>query len=122
MSDSGMVHVAKLDKLQFLDLSLVGITDKGVQALQPLSNLRSLKLLYNTGFAGPKLTDACMSTLADFKRLNHLNIVGANVTSDSTDTFKSLKRLTQLEVQYTGFNASDIEKIQMYLPDTLIVK
>jgi len=122
VSDSGMVHVAKLDKLQFLDLSLVGITDKGVQALQPLSNLRSLKLLYNTGFAGPKLTDACMSTLADFKRLNHLNIVGANVTSDSTDTFKSLKRLTQLELQYTGFNASDIEKIQTYLPDTLIVK
>ncbi|MCH2612863.1 MAG: PQQ-binding-like beta-propeller repeat protein [Pirellulales bacterium] len=122
VSDNGMVHVAKLENLQFLDLSLVGITDKGVQALQPLSNLRSLKLLYNPGFAGPTLTDACMSTLADFKRLNHLNIVGANVTSVSTETFKSLKRLTQLEVQYTGFSASDIEQIQTYLPNTLIVK
>jgi len=122
VSDDGMPHLAKLRKLQFLDLSLVGITDKGVHALKPLSNLRALKLLYNTGFAGPKLTDECMTTIASFKKLNHLNIVGARVSSNSTDTFTGSDRLTQLEIQYTGFSESDVKQIETHLPNALITK
>ncbi len=120
VTDAGMQHIARLTNLRSLDLSLVGITDKGVAALAPLEQLEELTLLYNTGFAGPRLTDEAVQTIARFEQLRDLNLVGAGVTNQSVEFLTTLKQLSRLQLQYSRIDTEGIRKIRAALPETVI--
>jgi outer membrane protein assembly factor BamB len=122
VTNEGMQYVAEFEKLRVLDLSLVGINDSGVQALSPLEDLEQLYLLYNTGFAGPLLTDQCIPTIQSFEKLQHLNLVGAKVTDESVDRLLSLKDLSELEIQYSRISTTGIMRLQQGLPETKITQ
>ena len=122
VSNAGMKSIASLQNLKVLDLSLVGITDDGVKALAPLENLEELYLLYNTGFAGPLLTDQCVETIGTFQKLRHLSLVGAKVTATSVDKLSGLKNLDQLQLQYSRLDSMGLSRLSEALPNTKITK
>ena len=122
VTDVGMQAIAQLSDLRVLDLSLVGIKDKGVAALAPLHQLEELYLLYNTGFAGPILTDQAVQTIKEFTNLRQLSLVGAKVSNESVESLAGLKKLERLQLQYSRIDAKGIAVIQETLPNVSITK
>ena len=122
VTDEGMQSLAKVTTLRVLDLSLVGISDNGVTTLAPLQQLEELYLLYNTGFAGPLLSDRSVATIAEFKQLKQLSLVGSKITNTSVESLSGLKRLEKIQLQYSRINADGIRAIQAALPAVLINK
>ena len=122
VTDVGMQAIAQLSDLRVLDLSLVGIKDKGITALAPLHQLEELYLLYNTGFAGPILTDQAVQTIKEFTNLRQLSLVGAKVSNESVELLAGLKKLERLQLQYSRIDAEGIAVIQAALPKVSITK
>ena len=122
VTDVGMQAIAQLSDLRVLDLSLVGIKDKGITALAPLHQLEELYLLYNTGFAGPILTDQAVQTIKEFTNLRQLSLVGAKVSNESVELLAGLKKLERLQLQYSRIDAEGIAVIQAALPNVSITK
>ena len=122
VTDAGMQSVAQLGSLRVLDLSLVGIKDTGVASLAELPNLEELYLLYNTGFAGPILTDEAMETIKGFDKLRQLSLVGSRITNASVEAISGLKNLTDLQLQYSRVDMDGFDAIQAALPNLKITR
>ena len=78
ITDAGVGHLAKMPKLQHLDLSGTGITDAGMQVLRDLPLLRTLSLASND------LTAAGVEVLRHCEELEHLNLWAAAAVGDAT--------------------------------------
>lgn len=77
VTDAGLAHLQVLKQLQILDLhkSLL-ITDKGIEALAPLSKLHKLELSYT------RVTDGAVNALVTLKGLKTLHLSGTRITAD----------------------------------------
>jgi len=93
------------EQLLWLNLSHTRITDKQVEAISKLVNLRVL-YLNNTA-----ITDAGISQLLPLSELRWLSLVGTRVTDKSIPTFVGLKNLTNLFLYQTGLTEAGIQKL-----------
>ena len=75
VTDDGIAHLARLPRLQHLDLSGTGITDAGLQVLRHLPRLRTISLAWT------RVTDEGIGALADCHELEHVNL-SATATGD----------------------------------------
>ena len=116
ITNDGMQLFVEFKRLRGLSLNLLGINDKGISFLQDVDGLLHLELLYSEGFAGPKLTDVGIKSLAKLKQLETLNIVGAKVTDAAIPSLSQLTRLKQLMAVNTRLTQAGIAQLQLAIP------
>ncbi|MDP7206464.1 MAG: hypothetical protein QGH11_12895, partial [Pirellulaceae bacterium] len=112
--------IESLVALRHLDMSLLGISDKSLVHLQPLTKLRRLDLLYSEGFGGTNLTDEGMATLATLTQLTSLNLVGARISDAGLGQLAPLVALRQLQISNAPVSDEAVKRLQEALPDCRI--
>jgi internalin A len=100
ISDEGMKCVARLHKLQGLDLCGTRVTDRGMRELARLTALTSLRL------GGLKVTDAGLQALAGLSDLHSIDLSGTDVTDEGLREVVKHPTLTHVDLQ-TCMNVTD---------------
>ena len=77
VTDASLPWIAKMPRLEELDLSRCGITDAGLEALR---GNKTLKTLWLTG--NPKITDQGLAILASFPKLEMTDVSETSVTEE----------------------------------------
>ena len=95
ITDAGMVHLAQINSLEYLDLPNYGITDKG---LVPISNLKNLKHLWVCGSSSSPLTDTALQHVSKLHSLEFLLIHGTGFTNAGMDYLAKLTNLRKLHL------------------------
>ncbi|HET6884344.1 MAG TPA: M56 family metallopeptidase [Pirellulales bacterium] len=134
VSDQGVSHLRRLEKLEWLDLSGTAVTDKGLAALTNLKNLEivsfdgtpitdagvaylaKLPRLGALGLSGTAIGDAGLEHLRNSTSLSSLRLKGTRVTDAGIVALKALSKLRNLELQDTPVSDAGIEAIS-HLPD-----
>jgi Leucine-rich repeat (LRR) protein len=80
--DEGLIHLKRLPKLRWLNLSNTKITDDGLCHLSALRSLEQLQL------ANTDITDQGLEQLKGLKGLNELSVGGTNVTGRGLADFQ----------------------------------
>jgi hypothetical protein len=75
MTDSGLLHLARMPQLEFLDLSEYPggkLTDRGLEVLKHLPNLRRFEMTWQAG-----ITDRGIANLRSCELLEEVNLMGS---------------------------------------------
>ena len=73
VTDEGLRHLAKMPRLEVLNLSGCNITDQGLEVLRHLSALREFHLLHHHG-----ISDAGLANLAYCEQLERVDLLGSS--------------------------------------------
>jgi uncharacterized membrane protein len=92
------------DQLIWLNLSNSSITDKQMERVAKLNNLRVLYLNYT------KITDSGLSQLSALSELRMLNLVATQVTDSSVPAFLKFEKLSNLFLYQTSITQEGIEQ------------
>jgi uncharacterized protein (TIGR02996 family) len=91
VTGAGLRSIARLHRLEHLDLGFLGLDDDAVHALAPLANLRSLSLCLSRA-----ITDGAIDTLARLPALERLDLSGAQLTAHAIERLAELPHLQAL--------------------------
>ena len=97
-TDKGMEGIGKLKDLRRLMLKDTLVTDEGLKYLSNLTNLEELDL------SGARVTDKGIEYLRNLKSMRRLNLLGAQATDSAMDVIAGMKNL---EVARPLSNACD---------------
>lgn len=122
VTDAGLLHLQALTRLESLNLSLLPITDAGLAHLAPLRALRRLDLLYSVGFSGPFLTDAAAATLLNFSQLEALDLTGAGLTDTGLERLHELTSLKSIRLVRTKVTSDGAAKFTAALPTCEVIR
>lgn len=95
VTDSDIALLAKMPELRKLDLSLTRISDRGLRALRPASNITDLNLSF-----AEMVGDEGTSALRNWKHLTHLNLRGTKITDATLEMLGGLQSLEALDIGY----------------------
>jgi hypothetical protein len=90
VTDAGLVHLKKAEKLESLTLS-AGVTDAGMAHLSGLTNLRCLSL------TGTKVTDSGLEQIAGLPQLETLYVADTQITDGGASHFQ--ERFPKCKIQ-----------------------
>jgi internalin A len=96
VNDVEMIDVARLPKLERLDLSHTRITDEGMLHLKPAIHIRELNLYY-----AEWITDQGLTAIKDWKMLKRLNLRGTRIANGTLEILSHMPRLEALDVSNT---------------------
>jgi Leucine-rich repeat (LRR) protein len=96
VTDTELLDVARLPKLERLDLSHTRITDEGLLHLKPAKQIRDLNLYY-----AEQITDQGMTAIRDWKNLKRLNVRGTRIFDGTLAIVSGLTQLEALDIAYT---------------------
>jgi internalin A len=96
VTDTELLDVARLPKLELLDLSHTRITDEGLLHLKPAKQIRDLNLFY-----AEQITDQGMTAIRDWKDLKRLNVRGTRIFDGTMAIVSGLPQLEALDISYT---------------------
>lgn len=99
VTDAGLRHLARLQRLERLDLSGCGITDQGLRVLRHLPQLREFHMHHHAG-----ISDEGLANLALCERLERVDLLGSN-TGDGV--IRALTGKPNLRHFKSGNNVSD---------------
>ena len=112
--DAGMPPIASIKGLTRLQLNHDQITDAGLAAL---ANHPSLEVLMFSPQMTPRLTDACLATVATLKALKELTINDTVLTYDGgLKQLKALPNLQKITLGKVGLSDADLAKLKADLP------
>jgi uncharacterized membrane protein/mono/diheme cytochrome c family protein len=97
--------------LRWLDLGETAVTDAGLRALAPMSELRRLHLDRTA------VTDAGLAQLAPLIRLEAINLHATNVTDAGLVTLRALPRLRSLYLWQTDVTPEAVAKLAEHQTD-----
>jgi len=124
------LSLAPFAKLESLDLSYNPFTDKGMEGLAGLTNLRRLLLrdtlvtddglkflanltkLEELDLSGARITDKGVQYLRNLKSMRRLNLLGAQITDDSMSLLAAMRHLQVLNLYRTRVTNSGLSKLQ----------
>jgi serine/threonine protein kinase/Leucine-rich repeat (LRR) protein len=106
ITDAGLVHLRKLDRLTRLDLSQTSVKGPGLDQLQGASELSHLNL------AGTPLTDQAIGRLLRFERLRILDLSNTATTDVGLANLQDLTTLETLDLRGTGISAETFENLR----------
>ncbi len=109
VSDDGMVHIAKLQKLEYLDLPNTGISDKG---LVDVAKLRNLKHLWVCGSSNSPLTDKALQHVSSMTNLEFLLIHGTGFTDEGMGCLAKLSYLRELHLCGNSITDAGLAKLK----------
>lgn len=96
VTDTELLDVARLPKLERLDLSHTRITDEGLLYLKRAKQIRDLNLFY-----AEQITDQGMAAIRDWKNLKRLNVRGTRIFDGTLAIVSGLTQLEALDIAYT---------------------
>ena len=112
----GVAEMRRLRQLEFLDLSLTGVTDEGLKALQDLPRLRAL------GLAHTRITGPGLGYLAGLTELRYLCLGATAITDTGLRRLKGLKQMRRLGLAATKISAEGLVGLKDFaLLETLVL-
>jgi len=96
VSDVELIDIARLPKLERLDLSHTRITDEGMLNLKPATGIRELNLYY-----AELVTDQGMSAIRNWTMLRRLNVRGTRVANGTLEILSHLPHVEALDIANT---------------------
>lgn len=108
LTDKGLVHIARLEKLEALYLSGADITDDGLQQLRALHRLSALTI------DSPNVTDAGMEHIAALTKLTFLNFHKLNVGDAGVQCLANLRELNFLCLDDSSITDAATETIARF--------
>jgi hypothetical protein len=114
VTDNGLAHVARLDRLEVLHAHNTKMTDAGLKSLTGLKRLRRL------GADGTLLTDAGVAHLTAFPDLESLGLGVPGVTDAGLRAMVGLKNLKWLNLRQATVTADGVRALHMALPQCRI--
>src|SRR5207248_3114822 len=100
LTDSGARYLSRLPRLQRLDLSGTGITDRGLEVLHDLPELRSLKACWQRG-----ISDAGVINLAACDKFESVNLMGTSTGDGALEALAGKRNLSRLRTGALVTNA-----------------
>src|SRR5712692_9406126 len=104
VSDTELLDLAQLPKLEFVDLSHTRITDDGLLHLKPAKQIRDLNLYY-----AEQITDQGMAAIRDWKNLKRLNVRGTRISDGTLAIVSGLTGLETLDIAYTQITDNGLD-------------
>ena len=96
VDDMEMIDIARLPKLQRLDLSHTRITDEGMLHLKPASQIEDLNLYY-----AEWVTDQGMTAIRNWKKLKRLDVRGTRISNGTLEIVSHMPQLEALDISNT---------------------
>ena len=106
VADGDLDHIAAINSLKRLDLSLTRITDLGIERLRPLTEVEELNL-----FACEHISDTSLAHLRHWKNLRRLNLRGTDITDTGLAYVASHRRLEALDISVTQVTDNGMEHL-----------
>jgi internalin A len=106
VSDTQLLDVARLPKLERLDLSHTRITDEGMQNLKSARQIRDLNLYY-----AEQVTDQGMTAIRDWKNLKRLSVRGTRISDGTLAIVSGLTQLEALDIAYAPFTDNGLDSL-----------
>src|SRR5262249_35069990 len=103
-TDLEVDRILELPNLEKLDLSLSLITDRGMERLSILGNVRDLNL-----YAVERITDTALAYVRDWKHLERLNLRGTDITDTTLRYIAGHSSLRALDISFTQVTNSGME-------------
>lgn len=116
LTDKGLVHVAALKKVAWLNLSNTKITSAGLLHLKGLKKLRWLHL------EKTEVRDNGIEHLAGLTNLEYLNLYATNITDKALEQLKGCKNLKRLYIWQTKVTDAGVARLEKTLPELKIVR
>jgi hypothetical protein len=95
ITDSDIPLLARMADLKKLDLSLARISDRGLRALRPASQILDLNLAF-----AEQIGDEGTSAIREWKHLVRLNARGTKITDATLEMLSGITSLRALDVSY----------------------
>jgi hypothetical protein len=92
LTDAGVAHLARMARLEHLDLTGANVTDRGLEVLRSLPNLRTFKMCWQGG-----ISDAGVSNLRFCDQLESVNVMGSPVGDGLIEALSGKPLLRRLE-------------------------
>lgn len=115
ITDFGLAKLAKLAKLQQLDLSGSAITVSGLKTVANLQELRRLSL-WNV----KAIDDAAAPTLAALRKLASLDLSNTAIGDEALKQLASLSNLRRLYASETRITAEGLAAFRQQRPDCIV--
>jgi len=106
VSDTELLDLARLPKLERLDLSHTRITDEGLLHLKPARQIKDLNLYY-----AEQVTDQGITAIREWKTLKRLNLRGTRVSDGSLAIVGGLTQLEALDIAGTQFTDNGLDAL-----------
>jgi len=117
VSDKELNTIAGCKNLRELIIPASMLSDDGVAALAKLPRLEALDLSEN-----PRLTDKAVATIAGLERIERLYLGKTGLTDKGLMELKPLEGLRELHVAGTKVTANAAEKFADEMPNLLVVR
>ena len=110
----GVAYLAKLPRLDYLDLENTNLDDDQIQSLSGAMRLRTLIL------GRTHITDTGMRSLSHLKNLERLFLNSTYISDQSLDSLSSLKSLSYLNLHHCKISKAALEKFRKNMPDCYV--
>ncbi len=112
--NESLVELARLPKLEYLDLTSTSTTDLGASHIGKLSNLAKLSI------SGGPLSDRGVMHLSALAKLTHLNLGWTQVTDAAIPELAKLSALEYLVLTDSNVSQAGVDLLSKRLPNTEI--
>lgn len=113
-TDAEVALVAKLPKVQQLDLHNTGVTDAG------LASIAGLKTLTHLHLNGTAVTDAGVASLKGLEALVYLNLYNTAVTDEGLKSLAGLKQLKRVYLWQTKVTDAGAKALKSAIPEVYV--
>ncbi|HJZ60227.1 MAG TPA: hypothetical protein VKE74_35115 [Gemmataceae bacterium] len=117
VSDKELAVIVGCKELRELVIPASGVTDAGLASLAKLPRLEALDVSEN-----PRITDKGMAQIAMLERLEHLYLGKTSITDKGLFELKPLEGLRTLHVAGTKVSANAAEKFADEMPNLRVVR
>src|SRR5882762_9385974 len=108
VSDTELLDLARLPKLERLDLSHTRITDEGLLHLKPARQIKDLNLYY-----AEQVTDQGITAIREWKNLKRLNLRGTRIYDGSLAIVGGLTQLKELAIGRSKLGKNALEVLRL---------
>ncbi len=106
VDDVEMIDIARLPKLQRLDLSHTRITDEGMLHLKAASQIEDLNLYY-----AEWITDQGMTAIRNWKKLKRLDVRGTRISNGTLEIISHMPQLEALDISNTQITDNGMDML-----------
>ncbi|PYT25999.1 MAG: hypothetical protein DMG57_23130 [Acidobacteria bacterium] len=106
VTDTELLDIVRLPKLERLDLAHTRISDEGLQYCKPAKQMKELNLFY-----AEQITDRGITAIKDWKKLTSLNLHGTRISDGALEILGGLPQLEVLDIAYTPFTDNGLDAL-----------
>ena len=104
--DSQMIELARMPRLEQLDLSHTRISDEGMLYLKTAPAITELNLYYTE-----QITDLGINAIKDWKHLKRLNLRGTRISDGALEVISHLTQLEALDIANTQITDNGLDSL-----------